>query len=37
MTRYLIERHFPNGLPVNRITEVSVLDPYFYQPTGGAQ
>ena len=21
-----------NGLPVNRITEVSVLDPYFYQP-----
>jgi Protein of unknown function (DUF4242) len=21
-----------NGLPVSRITEVSVLDPYFYQP-----
>ena len=21
-----------NGLPVNRITEVSVLDPYFYRP-----
>jgi predicted amidohydrolase YtcJ len=21
-----------NGLPVTRITEVSVLDPYFYQP-----
>ena len=21
-----------NGLPVDRITEVSVLDPYFYQP-----
>ena len=21
-----------NGLPVGRITEVSVLDPYFYQP-----
>lgn len=21
-----------NGLPVNRITEVSVLDPYFYSP-----
>lgn len=21
-----------NGLPVQRITEVSVLDPYFYQP-----
>jgi hypothetical protein len=21
-----------NGLPVNRITEVNVLDPYFYQP-----
>lgn len=21
-----------NGLPVERITEVSVLDPYFYQP-----
>jgi Protein of unknown function (DUF4242) len=21
-----------NGLPVNRITEVRVLDPYFYQP-----
>jgi len=21
-----------NGLPVNRITEVTVLDPYFYRP-----
>ncbi len=21
-----------NGLPVDRVTEVSVLDPYFYQP-----
>ena len=21
-----------NGLPVDRITEISVLDPYFYQP-----
>jgi len=21
-----------NGLPVGRITEVKVLDPYFYQP-----
>ncbi len=25
-----------NGLPVNGITEVRVLDPYFYSPLGGA-
>jgi hypothetical protein len=24
-----------NGLPVDRITEVSVLDPYFYRPGPG--
>jgi hypothetical protein len=26
-----------NGLPVGRITEVSVLDPYFYLPEGAAR
>jgi hypothetical protein len=23
-----------NALPVNRITQVSILDPYFYRPAG---
>ena len=42
MPRYLVERSFPspealrraaeaNQLPVDRITEVRVLDPYFYR------
>jgi hypothetical protein len=33
MPRYLVERSFPEGLaiPVDRITEVRVLDPYFYR------
>jgi Protein of unknown function (DUF4242) len=26
-----------NGLPVSRITAISVLDPYFYQPAEGVQ
>jgi hypothetical protein len=31
MPRYLVERSFPNGLAMPRITEVRVLDPYFYR------
>jgi hypothetical protein len=42
MPRYLVERSFPEGLairraaganqlPVDRITEIQVLDPYFYR------
>jgi len=34
MPRYTIERTFPK-LPVDRITEVRVLDPYFYLPQIG--
>ncbi len=32
MPRYLVERSFPDGLhiAVDQITEVQILDPYFY-------
>ena len=30
MPRYLVERTFPDGLPVDAITPVRVLDPYFH-------
>jgi hypothetical protein len=29
MPRYMVERSFPNGLSIEAIHEVSVLDPYF--------